>query len=301
MSDLYYSQRLKRLHEDPRREIGKTFLTALQSYLERLSEEGYLCESFAGWCSCGDPRLHDDRKVAKRMREQLGYCHWPLSTEQPLTTEDALDLLEFFFKFVSKPTKGWTNPEFCSEFHPTKYDWVKGRYEYTVQINQMLKRFNHPYRLEKGKIVLVGSQVLERRLIGMELRTDDDHLARLLSGALDSFFDRSGARKLEALGSLADAFERLKTLHGTNKKKSAEEVIAGLSPVQDVCACFEGHFRDLTRIANEYTIRHHERGKKVLDDEALVDYLFYGYYNLIRMILEKLGLAQSTQATGQSD
>ena len=222
MGGTYYSQREKQLRQGPNPEIGPDLCAAFRAYLERIAKADYLSKEFSGHWEDGFP------PVKGRLLEELGHVPWPISADSPPPTECVLDLIEFFYRYVAKPTKwayGWDN-----ESVPTEYSFPQGRYDYTVQINGMFRRFNHPYELRKGVVSRRGSDVLDARTAVGDLRTNDAHLVKLLNSAVTNFFDRSGGKKLEALRSIVDAFERLKTLEGTDKKASAEAVIAKLSP-----------------------------------------------------------------------
>lgn len=295
MTESYYSQRKKQQSEEPDPEIRQGFRAALCAYIDRLTAEGYLCRAFPDGCGACRSGGRDDRAISARLVEELGTDLWPMTPADEIPTDTILDLLQFFFNHAAQPVSPWRCDN-CGRFQADQYDIRLGRYHYTVGINSMLSRFHHPYRLQKGQIILTGSEVLDRRVMGVELVTNDTHLTKLLSAAREGFYDRSGKRRLEALQTLVGVFERVKTLQGTDKKQSAQKVIAQLSDLGDIRACFENHFREFTNIANEYTIRHHERGKKELSDPALIEYLFYGYYNLIRLILQKHGLTKDAQA-----
>ncbi len=288
MGGAYYSQRAKQLRVAPNPEIGADFCAAFLAYLERIAKSDYLSKEFSGRWEDGFP------PVKGRLLEELGYIPWPINTAFLPPTERVLDLVEFFFRHVAKPTK-WDH-DWDDEAYPTEYSIPDGRYEYTVQVNGMFERFNHPYKLQKGVISRRGSAVLDVRTDIGDLRTNDSHLVKLLNSAVTNFFDRSGAKKLEALRSIVDAFERLKTLEGRDKKASAEAVIAKISSDESVRECLTKHFLTLTHIANQFTIRHHEQDRIELTDERLVEYLFYGYFNLVRLILEKYNMAGNADA-----
>ena len=289
MGGAYYSQREKRARHAPNPEIGADFCAAFRAYLQRIAEARYFDKEFSGTWQDGFP------PVKGRLLEELGHVPWPISPDSPPATNCVLDLVEFFYRYVAKPTK-WEWHSYYEIELPTEYSVSDGRYAYTVQINGMFGRFHHPYKLQMGVISRKGSDVLDVRTTIGDLRTNDAHLARLLNSAVTNFFDRSGGKKLEALRSVVDAFERLKTLEGKDKKASAEAVIAKVSPDESVRRCLTDHFLTVTRIANEFTIRHHEQDRIELSDERLVEYLFYGYFNLVRLILEKYDMAGEASA-----
>lgn len=299
MGEFYYTQRQKRMQQAPNPQVGADFWAAFRTYIDRLSVNNYFCKEFPGECVDGLPMYRDDQAIAARLQEELGHIEWPISPNMSPKSERILDLIEFFYKYAAQPTKQWFH-NWCRNFHPEEYDIHKGHQEYTAQINALLKRFNHPYKLRKGRIVHIGSEVMDEWIASVEFRTNDDHLLRLLNSALGNFFDRSVTKKLEGLRSIVDAFERLKTLEDVDKKKSVKQVIGKLSPYDDIRSHFDDHLRKMTGLANTLTIRHHEGDKVVLEDEALIDYLFYSYYSLVRLILEKYDFvaSQSEEALG---
>jgi hypothetical protein len=289
MSDLYFTQRKLHATNPPNPHLGADFWGAFLTYFERISRDNYFCKEFAGACQDGLPIYRNDDLIAARLREEIGNIKWPIDIDWPPTTEHIFNLLGFFYRYVAKLTKQEYH-SYCDGLHPEEYDVPLGRYEYTVQINKMLQRFNHPYKLQKGIIKHLTSKILDSRVLSIELKSDDAHLLRLIERALDNFYDRSGDKKLDGLRNIVDAFERVKTLEGSNKKTSVKRVIANLSSVDEICSVFDDHLHKMTELANQYTIRHHESDKIVLDDEELIDFLFYGYYNLVRLILSKYGL-----------
>lgn len=292
MDDPYYTQRKRIIDSVPDSELGEDFWIALRTYIDRLTEENYLCQSFPGRCSDGYPIGRDDEVIAARLREEFGRITWPIPPQGRPETQRIFDLLEFFFRHVAKPTKS-SYHSYCDGFHPEEYDVAQGRYKYTVEINAMLRRFNYPYRLQKGRIVRIGNELIDDWILATNFRTSDEHLLHLINTAVNNFYDKSGKKKLEGLRSLADALERLKSMEGADKKRSVEKVVAKLSPVEDIRLHFEEHLRKMTGFSNKYTIRHHEIDKTTLTDDTLVDYLFYSYYNLIVFIMRRYGLVSA--------
>jgi len=290
MADLYHSQRST---NKPDSTIGLDFWCAFTTYLKRLTNDNYFTKEFPDSCGDGHPIGCYDSSLESRLREELGQITWPIQGVLP-KTELILDLLEFFFQHVAKPTKQWHH-SYCGGLHPEEYDVAKGRYDYTVKINSILGRFNHPYQLRKGRVIRKSSEFLDAPIMSLELSANDEHLAMLMETALANFYDKTGTKKLQGLQGLVDAFDRLKTIEDDNKKKSVTKVIGRLSPFDEIRGEFDSHFRKVTELSNKYTIRHHERDKIQLLDPDLIEYLFYGYYNLIRLILQKYGFLDHRQ------
>lgn len=294
MSDRYYSSRKQAASNKPNPELGANFWGAFLIALKRFGDENYLCKDFPSECCDGIPIYYSDEAIASRLREEVGQISWPISMDAPPATDQILDIVEFFYRFIAKPTESnFHSYSGCGGYHPTKYDIRQGRYDYTVKVNALLTRFNHPYKLSKGVIIKTSSDVLDEAFATVEFIGSDSHLDTLLSSAVENFYDRSGSKKLEALRSVVDAFERLKTLESSDKKQSATKVIGKLAQNHEINLEFEQIFKSLTGIANKFTIRHHEVDKVVLNDEALIDFLFYSYYNTVLLILRRYRLTKN--------
>ncbi|WP_052877868.1 hypothetical protein [Thermoanaerobacter wiegelii] len=94
-----------------------------------------------------------------------------------------------------------------------------------------------------------------------------------------------------ALEKIWDAFERLKTFYTDDKKESVTKLIkkvAGKTAKFD--ALLEEEFKILTRICNEYQIRHFEIDKIQIESLQQIDYLFYRMIALINLCLLTINL-----------
>jgi hypothetical protein len=135
-----------------------------------------------------------------------------------------------------------------------------------------------------------SSEVLDERVQEFELPTDDPHLSSLLSKALQHFYDRREDRRWDGLRCMVDAYERLKSVEEpANKKASVAKLIGQLPMAQRLAAHYDALLAELTGVGNDQTIRHHEHGKTVLADPAVMEFLFYAYFGVVRLILESRG------------
>lgn len=86
--------------------------------------------------------------------------------------------------------------------------------------------------------------------------------------------------------SLWACFERLKTLEDPQHKKASVAAIihlaVGETPLSGVV---QEDATDLTKIGNEFDIRHFEIGKHELSDPLHLDYLYGRLFNLIWLLL----------------
>lgn len=229
-------------------------------------------------------------KLDHKLRQELGDIKFvPFSeTSASLSDNRKLDIIEFFYKYISKPIENIKN----------EYDKKAGRYEYTIAVNDLFEQFNHPYKLVKGEIRLTTCKVLDERILSLNITTDDQVLRELIESAVNYFYDRSGEHKKTGLEKIVDAFERLKTLEGTDKKGSIEKVFSKLSPFELVRNMLNQDMRDLTDIANNWNIRHSEIKTKSINDPNVMEYLFYSYFNFVYLILKKYDMLQENEDYG---
>lgn len=129
------------------------------------------------------------------------------------------------------------------------------------------------------------SNVLEMN-INIELlndikpNTDDNELNLLIQEAIDRFYDMD---KQVAIEKLWDAFERLKTHFSKDKKNSSIQLVKMISENFDLILIDE-EFNILTKIGNNYRIRHHEIDKKELTEQHR-NYFFFRMLSLIDLCL----------------
>ena len=123
----------------------------------------------------------------------------------------------------------------------------------------------------------------KKKLKQIKANTNDEELNKLIEEAKDRFISND---KQVAIEKLWDAFERLKTYFDKNKKESGNRVIEIISQNADKDS-FEDEFKKLTKIGNNYRIRHHEIDKKELTDENR-EYFFKRMVALIDLCLRHL-------------
>lgn len=94
----------------------------------------------------------------------------------------------------------------------------------------------------------------------------------------------------DAVEKLWDAYERLKTYYKTmNKAKSAEKIVNDIAAGQvPYVTLFDTEFRALTKIGNDFRIRHHETEKVEITDVRYYDYFFNRCLSLIALAIQYL-------------
>lgn len=296
MTDKYFSKRNKPYEKD----LSFSFSTAWLSIMRDFGNRNYLCEYFSDFCSDGFPMGFSNKVIQQKIFSELGELEFDSLESMRLSQEQMFDLIEFFYRFISKPKESWYH-QYCGANHPKSYDRSQGRYEYTIKVNKLFDRFNHPYKLQKGEIKLIGSPTLDAPLVSLELDIDDKHLKGLIEQAISKFYERKSSEKYIALKLIVDAFERIKTLEGDDKKKSISKVISKISPFKFVQENLDTDLRKLTDVANNFCIRHHEISKKPIDDPDMIEFLFYLYFNYVRLILKKYNLLKIESSKDNSN
>ena len=114
--------------------------------------------------------------------------------------------------------------------------------------------------------------------------TSDKKLNELIEEAKERFFNPKD--KQVALEKLWDAFERIKTFfsdEGLKKNQSADKLVSIISE-QFNKEFIDKEFSELTKIGNDYRIRHHETNRKELTP-IHVNYFFFRMLSLIDLCL----------------
>ena len=209
-----------------------------------------------------------------------------ISDTQPPTPE-ILDLIEFCWKNVGKPTKISDHSFF--RHHHLAFDEEAGKDEFRNQVETIFRRNSIAYVLtEEGHIERLVPPVFQSTLVQSKARTGDVELNRLLSTAQRKFLNPRQEIRREALEALWDAWERLKTLDGQGNKKA--QVTAMLDGTAGASShrfrdTLEREAREITGIGNSLPIRHSETNQEMLARSEHVDYLFYRLFSLIQLIL----------------
>ncbi|MEU7514524.1 hypothetical protein AB0B13_21425 [Streptomyces sp. NPDC042898] len=268
------------------------FLQALKAHVPRLAgltaaqdEERYADPDF-GWRSS---RAHPPELSGS-----------PLDPGRTPDTNTALDVVDFVALHIDQPVHrsfhGWgfdhTHYSFQEPWHGTHFDGglTPGQVRFQRDINLLFAR--------NGIAFTVGDDLRVQRLGPPEARplisdftpcTGDSQLDEKLQDAMARFVSRNSADRRDALEKLWDAFERLKTLElggGPNKKSSAEQLVTrAASDSEPFRELLDAEFKELTRIGNKFTIRHHEHDQDAIPTDSAIDYLFLRLSSVIALTL----------------
>ncbi|MDT2822951.1 hypothetical protein P7H74_14440 [Enterococcus devriesei] len=157
--------------------------------------------------------------------------------------------------------------------------------DFSVQLNQIIVLNKLSFKMVNGHI-----EGLYVNQIGNNIQTPiyEVGLKELIDDAMRYY--EEGNVKI-AVEKMWDAFERLKTYYGPelNKKDSAQKIIRKMSNnVESYMVVFEREFNELTKIGNNFRIRHHEKNKINLIDERHTDYFYKRCLTLISTAIQYL-------------
>jgi len=158
---------------------------------------------------------------------------------------------------------------------------------YQNAIKEFKNLFNDSLSIDAGVDLsyLLDFNVNAELLFDKQEQTDDDELNKLIKEAKDRFFNPKD--KQIAIEKLWDAFERIKTYYEGNKKQSSEKLVSIISKNFN-SDLLESEFQSLTKIGNEYRIRHHETDKKEITETKHFNYLFFRMLTLIDLCLTSI-------------
>ncbi|HLG54516.1 MAG TPA: hypothetical protein VI485_04240 [Vicinamibacterales bacterium] len=141
-----------------------------------------------------------------------------------------------------------------------------------------------------GVVIRLAPEEIQTRLVDAVFQTGDGTLNELLNAARKKYLSPDTGERREALEKLWDAFERLKSISpGKDKKAQVTALIESTYTEPDTRTRLDTEFNELTAIGNKYNIRHFEKDKLPIPDDAFVDWLFTRCYSSIYAVLYKTG------------
>lgn len=201
-----------------------------------------------------------------------------------------LDFLEFCFKNIYD-IHAYEEHKYYKHNHLQFLSLGDSRNAFREEINKIFERNQIIFYLdEDGKVkrrIPIGMQEIIKKI---NLETSDKKLNELITNAIDNIKKPKLENRKIGLEKIWDAFERMKTYYeDKNKKNSLEQIL--LEVGQDTDNFYEllnNEFKELTRIGNQYQIRHFEKDKIEIKSAKHIDYLFYRMLNSINVCVSIL-------------
>lgn len=270
-------------------EIGDKAWRGIIALVERKIEDGSLGFGFPETCpDTGQPHGTDRRSFGHAVAADIPEIDFPFDYGEPPDTLAALDLLEFCHRHVAHAYEG-SYHSFFKHYHLT-YEQHQGQAEFREDANRLLARQGLIYEIgDDGQVRRIAGSPAEIALDSREFLTTDHTLNQLLSRAKRLYFSPDPHEVLDALKELWDAWERLKTvIDPTNKKQSIQSLIRAVGSNAHFLDLMDMEANCLTRVGNEFQIRHHEVGKHPIETESQARYFYQRLYALVELLLPHL-------------
>jgi len=307
MSD-YFSNRELGKKQPKREEISVTVWNGIIAIFEEYKRNNFFSFSFPDYCYDNNTLIvgFNEQVFNDRVKAEIPTIEIPISRKEIVSDYDfgfdeqdnksennvdkysALDFIEFLCRNFKTPEKKDYH-KFFKHYHLDFVDNIEEKKEFISKLNQLFERNEIVYQIGEScqvtrKIPIEYSELLR------EYKTDDEILNQLIDDALKKITSARIEERKIALEKIWDAFERMKTYYKElKKKKSIEQLLEiatnGQASVKDELS---KEARELTRIGNEYQIRHFETDKKEINQSEFIDYLFFRMLIFINMIISKL-------------
>ena len=246
----------------------------ISATFHRLAEQHYFAADFPERCPDGQGVSGTNMDALHRLLNghvpTLGCV--PIDQQHPATAT-AMDIVEFCWRHVQEPHVANHHSFFHHDHY--QFDQGAGRDLWRAEINQILRLNGVALRLEpKGRVVRIGTVAAELTIQSPVPDSGDAQLDTKIASAVDKYRDPDLDVRREALEALWDAFERVKTvLDPNNKKASAEALVELMARDSASRTVLDDEFTALTKLGNEFQIRHHEVEKHTVEP-AMIDMLF---------------------------
>lgn len=302
MTAEYFSERENGLRPRDEQEIRPTAWGGLVSLVESHIDSGAFAIDFPDRSCPGGPAITGTNARAFRLRleAEVPGITWPLcvarSDEVPFgrphieswapPTVVILDLVEFCHAHIAQPI-GSLHDDFGHQHLSS--DREAGQRSFREQVNRIFARNGLAYEIrETGRVERLAPTVLHETLAATVFETGDATLDNLLEQARARFLSPNPAQRQESLEKLWDAWERLKSMeNAADKKLSVQLLLHKTSPEPAFRGVLDDEASRLTRIGNDFQIRHTELGKIPIADGNHIDYLFHRLFALILLLLRK--------------
>lgn len=202
-----------------------------------------------------------------------------------------LDFIEFMFANVRNISNRFWHSYY--RHYDISFDKLSGiAYSFEKDINNIFKKTGLLYSLsDSGMVERVSENgVLSKEIESAVNQVPEKGLKELLQEAILLYKTPGPQARKDSVEKIWDAFERLKTYYTTmDKRNSASKIVNDMAGGQnDFITLFNDEFITLTKIGNNYRIRHHETDKIDITDARHYDYLFNRCLSLIALAIQYL-------------
>lgn len=202
-----------------------------------------------------------------------------------------LDLIEF----VAINCKDYKEQDYHSFFghhHLVLLDTSKIFTDFRTDINKLFGKMGLLFTLTTSKIVerVVENYALLQDAVKSFANVAEKGAQDLFKEAVAFYKHREPQMRKNATERIWDTFERLKTYYtNLDKKASSARIVSEISDGRsEYIELLNAEFVTLTKIGNDFRIRHHETNKIDITNELHYDYFFNRCLSLLALVLKTL-------------
>jgi len=215
---------------------------------------------------------------------------WPLAADDLPETPVIMDLLEFCARAVGRPASVY----YHSYMRHNHLRWERelGLAQFVADVNTLFVRNGLAFELDaEGQARRLLPQPVAEAIGRAWFRTGDSETDRLLETARKRILSPKPEDRQDAIEKLWDAFERLKTLEpGSDKKAQSSALLDRVAvPASPFRLLIETEAIALTKIGNDFQIRHWETNRAPIPGSHECDYLFMRMFAFLRLALAATG------------
>lgn len=296
MDDFFFSDREQGPLPRTTEEIDETLWGGIWNYINGLLSRNFFALDYPEYCGDKPGVIAGTNEDAFHAAYQamIPGISTDLAARLVPYTLPILDLIEFCYQHVAIPEQG-NYHSYWGHYHIFDFDRDNGKEDFRNYINLLFSRNQLAFVLqENGQIERLAPPILDEVIHSVRFDTGDEQLDKMLENARERFLSPEPDVHGESLEKLWDAWERLKTLESGDKKHSAAKNLEIASPDPALRERLETEASALTKIGNEFMIRHSETDKHPIVLSEHVDYLFHRMFALIYLILQQRSKLEDT-------
>ena len=202
-----------------------------------------------------------------------------------------LDFIEFMFATVRNISNRFWHSFY--RHYDISFEKANGiSSSFRTDINNIFTQTGLAYSLSHFGMVerITDNSILSKEIEANVTQIPEKGLKELLQDAILLYKTPGPQARQHSVEKIWDALERLKTYYTTmDKKASAAKIVDDMANSQvEFSAIFDEEFRALTKIGNDFRIRHHETNKTDITDLRHYDYFFNRCLSLIALAIQYL-------------
>ncbi|MEJ8307335.1 AbiJ-NTD4 domain-containing protein [Saccharibacillus sacchari] len=230
-------------------------------------------------------------KIPDILRDEDGYIAAPQDNDD-YDQYSLIDLIEYVAQNIKDISEGWNDHRYKNYWDIHCLDTTNVFNDYRNEINEIFQESGLLFTLTQGKLI---ERVVENTPLSPEMETQiqkiSEHGTReLMKDAIALYKTPNPAARQDSVEKIWDALERLKTYYThLDKRGSVTKVVNDMSNGKsDFIEIFDCEFKELTKIGNNFRIRHHETSKTDITDNRHYDYFFNRCLSLIALAIQYL-------------